>query len=143
MAWVHLFHWRLREPARMSSALAHLRAMVADDDHEWIPSPRQTPFSPTAAISPEMVAEWRSFLDDLDALLAGRKLLGHWRVSAEHGVNLSRVFGEPRDFDPVLWLQGSAAAPYVEGGEVIDQRTWARLQRVFRGEFIGFFVWVN
>ncbi len=156
VAWVHLFHWRLREPARMNSALVHLRAMVAesretwsrisaetDDDHEWIPNPRQTPSTPGAAVTPEMVAEWQSFLADLDGLLAGRKLLGHWRVPADRGINLSRAFTEPRDFDPVLWIQGSAAAPYVEVGEVLDKRTWARLQRVFQGEFIGFFIWVN
>ncbi len=156
IAWIHLFHWKLRDPARMAAALEHLRVMVTesratwdsilgetDDDHEWIPSPRQTPLSPAGAVNAEMVAEWRSFLDDLDALLRGRKLLGHWRVAGGSGVNLSRVFTQPREFDPVLWIQGSAALPYLETGEVVDRRSWDRLQRVFRGEFMGFFIWFN
>ena len=75
--------------------------------------------------------------------MAGRKLLGHWRVSDGRGINLSRVFTEPRDFDLVLWIQGSAAAPYLEQGDVSRREVWNRLQNVFRGEFIGFAIWFN
>ncbi len=156
VAAIHTFRWRLRQPERLPAALGHLQAVVAesreswkrilaetDDDHEWIPSPRQTGVVPNAKVTQEMVDEWRRFLDDLDALLAGRKLVGHWRIGDGRGINLRRVFTEPTDFDLVLWLQGSAAAPYLEPGTVVGHEVWDRLQRVFRGEFIGFSIWFN
>jgi len=109
-----------------------------DDDHEWIPSPRQNGVVPNVKITQDMVDQWRLFLEETDGLLAGRKLLGHWRVSDGRGINLSRVFTEPRDFDLVLWIQGSAAAPYLEQGDVSRREVWDRLQNVFRGVF-GFY----
>jgi len=39
------------------------------------------------------------------------------------GVNLRRVFTEPREFDLVLWVQGTAAVPYLEAGEVTTPRS--------------------
>lgn len=153
---IHMLRWPLREPSRLQDSLGHLRAMVAesreswrrildewDDDREWIPSPRQTGVVPNVKITQDMVDQWQLFLDEVDGLLAGRKLLGHWRVSDGRGINLSRVLAEPTDFDLVLWIQGSAAAPYLEQGDVSGREVWDRLQRVFRGEFIGFAVWFN
>ena len=52
-------------------------------------------------------------------------------------MNLRRVFTEPREMDPILWVQGTAAAPYLEAGTVTKPEVWTRLLRVFRGEFIG------
>ena len=58
-AFVHLLHFPVKEPARMVSALKHLEAMIAlsreswksylaetDDDHEWIPNPKQNTVMP-------------------------------------------------------------------------------------------------
>jgi hypothetical protein len=58
-------------------------------------------------------------------------------------VNLRRVFTEPRPFDLVLWVQGTAAAPYLENGPLTKPETWSRFQNIFRGEFIGFALWFN
>ena len=54
-----------------------------------------------------------------------------------------RVFTEPREFDLILWIQGTAAAPYLERGERTTPEVWDRLRRVFGGEFIGFALWFN
>jgi hypothetical protein len=56
---------------------------------------------------------------------------------------LRRVFDDPRPFDLVLWIQGTAAQPYIEEGPLTKKETWSRLQRVFRGEFVGFALWLN
>jgi hypothetical protein len=77
------------------------------------------------------------------AILAGRRLVPHWRLAPGHGINLRRVFLEPRPFDVVGWAQGAAAVPYVDKGECSSFETWRRLQRVFRGNFIGFAIWFN
>ena len=46
-------------------------------------------------------------------------------------------------FDLVLWVQGTAAAPYLEKGPKTKPETWRRLQTIFQGQFIGFAFWFN
>lgn len=43
----------------------------------------------------------------------------------------------------MLWVQGSAAAPFLEQGELTTPETWQRLERIFQGDFIGFAIWLN
>ena len=81
------------------------------------------------------------FLSEFDALLKGEKLLPHWRL--DKGIDIRRVFLEPRPFDPILWVQGSAALPYLASGPVTDARTWRRIMELFGGNFFGFAVWFN
>jgi hypothetical protein len=76
-------------------------------------------------------------------VIRGEKLIPFWRGGFEQGMNLGKVFTEPRDFDLVLWVQGTAAMPYLEDGEKTSPQTWSEFQRVFRGEFIGFAAWIN
>ena len=155
IAFVHMIRLPVKEPQRMESALKHIQAMLdqsrrswdlimaeTDDDHEWIPNPKQKGAIPNVTVTEQMVATWREFLDEADALLAGKRLAPFWR-SQELGVNLHRVFTEPRPFDLVLWVQGSAATPYLEKGEFTRHEVWDRLLRVFEGEFVGFALWFN
>lgn len=156
IAYVHLINFEVKSPERMRDALAHLKEMTAasrrmwrlamaetDDEREWIPNPKQTGVVPNAEVTPELIAGWHEFLDELDALLTGKKLLPFWRDAGGKGVNLSRAFSEPRRLDLVLWVQGTAAAPYLEEGPVTQAEFWERLHRLFRGEFIGFAFWWN
>jgi hypothetical protein len=76
-------------------------------------------------------------------VLNGKKLIPFWRGSSGNGVNLMKVFTEPKDFDLVLWIQGSGAVPYLEKGETTSPQTWAEFQRAFEGNFIGMAVWIN
>ena len=109
-----------------------------------IANPKQTGVIPGVKITEEMVKGWTiTFLDEADDLLAGRKLVPFWRGSDGRGVNLRRAFTEPREFDLVLWAQGTAATPYLEQGELTTPEVWRRLQRIFRGEFLGFTIWFN
>jgi hypothetical protein len=65
------------------------------------------------------------------------------RGPAKQGVNLRRVLLEPRDFDLVLWLQGSAAMPYLEPGEV-NTEFWRQLATGMihgRSDELGFELW--
>jgi hypothetical protein len=156
VAAIHLCRFEVREPHRLKSAHTHLIAVVdqsrlswkaiqaeADDEFEWVPNARQTGVIPGVRVTQEMIDGWHEFLDEFAAILNGEKLLPHWRVMDGRGVNLKRVFAEPRTFDLVLWAQGSAATPYLEKGELTQPETWMRLNRVFRGEFIGFAIWFN
>ncbi len=94
IAFVHLLiRQPFTEPARLVTALRHLEATVAesrqswkcilaetDDDHEWIPNPNQTGVIPNVRVTAEMVDVWIDFLDEIGALLAGRKLIPFWRA---------------------------------------------------------------
>ena len=156
IAAIHLLNMPLSEPKRMGEALKHLEAMVAlsreswkfylaetDNDHEWVPNPKQDTVMPGGKVTDEMVKGWMEFLDAADSLLAGKALVPFWRGPAGVGVNFRKVFTEPRDFDLVLWVQGTAAVPYLEDGPKMTGDQWRRLQRVFGGEFIGFAFWFN
>ena len=155
VALLHDTNWPLAEPQRLQAAHAHLKQVVAlsrltwkailaetDDDHEWIPGPKQKNgvFS-DMPISQDVVDEWLAALDDFDAVLDGKLLIPYWRF--DQGVNLRKVFFEPRAFDLVLWITGHAAAPYVEAGPVMSGEVWDKRQHIFGGNFPGYAVWFN
>lgn len=153
-AFVHLMHWPVVEPDRMGSVLAHLEAvprlsrdnwrlilMETDDASEWIPSPKQSGVLPGMVVTDAQVEGWMLFLDEFEALLSGRKLLPHWRF--EKGVNLRRMFLEPTTFDPVLLIQGAAALPYLEAGELTTAETWMGIVGLFGGDFFRYALWFN
>lgn len=156
IAMIHLARFPLAEAKRMEAAHRHMIEVIrlsretwkaieaeTDDDREWIPSPRQANVVLGVRVTKEMVAGWHEFLDEAEKALEGKLLIDHWRFADGEGVNLKRVFTEPREFDLVLWAQGMAALPYREKGEVADGDTWRRFNRLFGGEFIGFAIWFN
>ncbi|MFO0993225.1 MAG: hypothetical protein U1E67_14970 [Hyphomicrobiales bacterium] len=155
LAAIHLMHWDVREPERMKSALSHLEIMVAmsreswrfilaetDDEAEWIPSPKQKNAVLTGiVVTQQTVDGWMALLDEFGAVLAGKKLVPHWRL--DKGINLRRAMLEERVFDPILWAQGSAALPFLEDGPVSDAQTWDRIMNMLQGNFLGYAVWFN
>ena len=155
LALLHTMHWPVAEPARMKAVLAHLKTSIAlsretwkaveaesDDDREWLPSPKQKSGVLTGMpITAEFVATWKIALDDFEAALDGKKLVPHWRLTK--GINMKKVFEEPRLFDAVLWATGHAAAPYTEDGPMISQDNWNRWQRGFGGNFLPYAFYIN
>jgi hypothetical protein len=112
-----------------------------DDDREWIPNARQTSPFQTLQVDTARIAAWYQVLDEAEAVLDGKKLIPHWRFG--QGINLRRVFEDPRPFDLVLWITGPAALPYLEDGPVITPEEWARIMEAFEGRFGLFALWVN
>lgn len=155
VAFAHSIRWPVVEPARMAKARERLLACVAlsraswkailaetDDEHEWVPSPRQKNAAVTfAPVTQTQVDGWLAALDDFEAALQGRKLVGHWRL--RQGFDLSKVFTEPRPFDLVLWMTGHAAAPYLREGPTLSQDAWRRWNAMLNGNFLGYAVWFN
>jgi hypothetical protein len=160
IAFVHLTRLPVKEPARCKAALGHFEGMVVqakemwkhilaetDDDNEWIPNPRQTGVL-GVKVTKEMIDTWLLTLDEVDLVLQGKRLLPFWRGNqADRGVNLRRVFTEPQTFDPFLWFQGTAAAPYLEKGPLTRfsrPELLNRLNGTFGGVgFVGFAFWFN
>ena len=154
VAFVHLVRWPVADPARLKSSLGHLEGMVrasreswrrilaeTDDDREWIPNPKQHGVLRTMPLSAEQIAAWSHLLDGLEAILAGRVLIPHWRFV--EGLNLRRMFLEPTTFDLVLLIQGSAAIPYLEKGPLAEGERWGALLDVFGGGFLDYAAWLN
>ena len=170
IAAIHLADFPLKEPKRMSSARGHLLEMIrtsreswvlieaeTDNDQEWLPNPKQTGVL-RVPVTREFIDGWHGVLTEMEDLLEGRKLVPFWRdyshwpiggwvagdiPATGRGVNLKRFFEEPSRFDLVLLIQGTAALPYVEKGELSRPETWDNLTRVFQGQFFGFAIWFN
>lgn len=156
ISFIHTIRWTVVEPQRMTSALHHLEAVVTqsreswkwilaetDDDHEWLPNPHQTGVIPKMHVTQEMVGAWSEMMSELEKLLAGKALVPFWRGESGWGVNVREVFLHPRNLDLVLWVQGPAALPYLQHGEMTPFGVWRRLPRVFGNQFPGFAAWFN
>jgi hypothetical protein len=117
-------------------------AQMTSDDQEWIPCPK-----PRGAIglpvTQEMVDQWNVALNETESILQGKKLLPFWRGTKARGLNLRKAFLEPRTLDVILWIQGTAAAPYLEEGELTQPDTWEKIDQAFRGQFLSFGLWFN
>lgn len=157
IAMVHLLSFDCVEPERMEDSRRHLLETLrlakemwrwydaeTDDDREWIPNPRQQNAAiPEAQITQEMHDTWLRALGEGEQLLRGERLLRFWRGDGKRGVNVKRVFTDPRHFDLVLWVQGSAAATYLEEGQFTSDHLWRDLERAFdRGTF-RYMWWMN
>lgn len=155
-AFIHLINLPVIEPDRIKESLRHFEQVIAlsgktwdaieaetDNDHEWLPNPGQVSVITGARVTKEMIAAWRDFLREAEAILAGKKLLPFWRTGDDRGLNLRRVFTEPRQFDLVLWVQGSAATPYLEKGELTNPRVWDGLMNIFEGRLMEYAIWFN
>jgi len=156
IAMIHLANFPLRDADRLRSAHGHLQAVIAQsrlswqaigaethNEREWVPNDRQTGVIPGVQVTRPIIAGWQQFLDEADELLAGKKLVPHWRGADGVGINLHKVFHEPRPFDLVMWVHGAAAVPYTEQGDTTNRETWQRLEQLFGGNFIGFAIWFN
>ena len=163
IAAVHHVNFPVRDAECLRKARTHLLGMLGHSramwdlilaeeegtEHEWIPGPTQTSVT-GIEMNDDRVAAWLDFLTEAEALLNGETLAPFWRSFPDateggprRGVNLKRVFEEPRRFDLVEWIQGPGAEPYLEQGEVTSPETWTRFQRVFRGNFFGIAVLIN
>lgn len=163
IAAIHLCNWEVVEPERMRSAHAHLVEMVAlsrlswklilaetDDDHEWIPNPRQKS-QLGWAVTQEMVEGWIQVQDEAERILNGERLIPFWRPFRREfprggrglGINLHKVFHEPRRWDLVLWVHGIGAAPFLEEGALTDINFWSEMDRTFGRNLLGFSLWFN
>lgn len=155
IAFVHLFNWPVTDPDRMASVRVHLLDMVrlsrenwrriraeTDDSREWVPGPHQSGILPRMRVDDTRVKGWMMFLDEFESILTGDKLIPHWRF-ATRGINLKRMFEDPRPFDPVLIAQGSAVIPYLDSGETITGDRVAEIFDLFEGGFFAYFVFFN
>lgn len=170
VAWLHTLNFEVTEPERMRKALMHMESVIrlsrrswdliekeTDDDREWVPNANQTTVMKGFDVGQNVVAGWREFLDETELILQGRKLVPFWRgirgglspftntvpANPEIGINVRRIFTEPRRFDLALWIQGTGLSPYLEKGDITSPQKWQRMMRNFQGRFFNFAFWFN
>ncbi len=154
IALIHTLNWPVVDRDRIVRVLERGKTVTAlsrknwdailaetDDNHELVPSPRQTPVVPDGKVTDEMVAAWRATLDTVDQILAGDLLIPHWRF--KQGFDLKAYFETAERTDFVMLLSGYGALPFLKDGPVADASTFAEANRVFGDNLLGYAFWFN
>ena len=159
--WVDLAAIALRalgqppDTVRAAAARDHLLAMIADNrvfwtrvagetdnDREWVPNDRQQ-----SALGVEVPqgtgAVWQDVLADAEALLTGEKLIPYLWLGEDAGVNLGRMFTEPRPIDVAGWIQGVDALPYLQKGVLVGPDNLWRFEQLVSGDAVLYMVLLN
>ena len=152
---IHTIRWPVTDTAMWGEVRDHLKKVIVlnretwalidketDDDHEWLPGPKQkSGVLPSFDVTPERIQAWLAVLSQFEAALDGKILVPHWRF--EKGINLARVFTEPKPFDLVLWITGPAALPYLQDGKAMSSGEWNQITNIFEGNFAAYAFYFN
>ncbi|WP_245196538.1 hypothetical protein [Labrys sp. LIt4] len=152
---VHTIDWPVADQAMWLEVRGHLKRVIrlnhetwaliareTDDDHEWLPGPRQkSGVLPSLDVTQERIDSWLALLGQVDQVLDGKLLMPHWRFTK--GVNLARVFEQPGNFDLMLWITGPGALPFLDNGKVMDAEAWSQATRLFGGDVASYAFYFN
>lgn len=143
------------DPALTRAAHGHLLQMIAhnrafwalveaetDNDREWVPNDRQTS-ALGVPMPPGTGTRWQAVLADAEAVLQGRLLVPHWRMGAEAGINLKKLFENPVPVDVITWAQGEGLLPFAEKGPRASLESWRDFEALVRGDAALFAVMLN
>ncbi len=159
IAMVHTIRWPVADSKRLADAHARLKEMIAmrrlswrligsRQDKEvlrWIPGPGQKGVL-EMEVSADMVSGWKTILDRTEDMLDGKVLapFPEWMKKPSHyGLNIRRMFLEPKEFDLVLFMTGYGAAPFIERGQVLSAEEWGGAARAFGGQMLFYALWFN
>lgn len=143
------------DAALMLSARDHLLACIAenrrfwtlvgmetDNAQEWLPNDTQT--SALGLVLPAGTGVvWQGVLADGEAILKGEKLVPYWRIGDKGGVNIARIFTDPRAVDVAGWIQGWGALPYLETGALVTPESWTAFENLVGGDPMLLSIWLN
>lgn len=158
ISFIHLLDWPVVDADRRADFARHMTEVArlsranwvaikseTDNVNEWLPGPQQPGAHPLTGIevTEEMVEGWMQSMDLLEDVMAGDRLVPHWRFDGR-GLNLKRYFESTQNFDPVLLLTGPGALPYLEEGNIISQREWRAIQNLIGRQNFGMVAaWFN
>ena len=112
-----------------------------DDNHELVPSPKQTAMVPDTKIDDAKVAAWRATLDEAEKILDGELLIPHWRF--KQGFDLKAYFETATKTDLVMILTGYGALPFIKDGPVASPQDFSAIQTAFGNDWLGYAFWFN
>ena len=169
VALFHTINYDIKEPHRMQKALGHLQSMIrlsreswklieseTDDEGEWLPNASQTAVVTRLRVGQQLIGTWHEFLDEVEEILQGKKLVPFWRGISDAdndasdlprhptlGINVRRIFTEPGRFDASLWLQGTGLKPWLEEGDIVEPTEWRDMVSGFNNNFWPVVFWFN
>lgn len=152
---VHTIRWPVADKVMWGEVRDHLKKVIVlnretwalidketDDDHEWLPGPKQkSGVLPSFDVTPQRIQAWLAVLSQFEAALNGKMLVPHWRF--DRGINLAKVFEDPKPLDLVLWITGPAAVPYLQGGPAMSSGEWNQIANIFEGNFAAYAFYFN
>ncbi len=143
------------DPALASAAHADLLAMITenrrfwtlveaetDNDSEWVPNERQVS-GLGLQMPPGTGARWQAVLADAERILKGELLVPHWRLGAEAGIDVAKMFADPPAFDLVAMVQGEGFLPYARKGPLASAQSWRDFESLVWGDALMFAVFLN
>lgn len=154
VAGIHTLDWPVVEPERLSGVRERMLAVLdysrqnwaailaeTDNNHELLPSPKQTPMFPDAAVDDAKVAAWLVTLDKARDVLEGRLLIPHWRFT--QGFDLKAYFETATETDLVMILTGLGALPFLGDASVATAEDFRAMQDAFGSDWVGYAFWFN
>ncbi len=143
------------DKALLAEAQTHFLNMVAenrqfwsrvaseqDNAHEWLPNDQQQSVL-GIDVPPGTGAAWMVMLSDFEAVMKGDKLVPYWRVGGSAGINVARMFTDPRPIDIAGWIQGWDALPYLEKGRLVSNESADAFDALTSGRAMLFALYLN
>jgi hypothetical protein len=143
------------DAVRAKAAKSHFLSMVAenrrfwaavklekDNSAEWIPNDNQTS-ALGFTLPPGTGDRWLAVLSDGEALLNGRVLVPYWRGAGGQGINIGKLFDDPRPVSITGWVQGWAAVPYLEQGPAVSGENLRMFEEMMFGNAGLMMVFLN
>lgn len=143
------------DAARATAAHGHFLAMVADNRAFWArvaaESDNTNEFLPSDSQKSALGIEvpqgtgtmWLAVLADFEKMLKGEALVPFWRLDEGAGVNIGKMFTDPRPIDVAGWIQGADALPYLQKGPVVSGTSWRAFEQMMGGEAMLFTLFLN
>lgn len=154
VAMIHTLNWNVVEPQRLKAARRHLLQVMeinkttwrlaraeTDDDREWLPNAKQTAPFKSKPVKDDVIDSWLKTTELAAQILRGEKLLPHPRF--KKGINLRRMFDTSRRLDFVLLATGHDLLPYLEDGEVVNQKAWDAITQPMGRHVGNYAIWFN
>jgi hypothetical protein len=154
VAGIRTLDWRVTDTERLKGVRERMLAVLdyshknwtaileeSDNDHELLPSPKQTPMFPNASVDDAKVAAWLVTLEKARDVLEGRLLIPHWRF--KQGFDLKGYFEAATETDLVMILTGMGAIPFLGDAPVATPEDFRAIQDAFGSDWLGYAFWFN
>jgi hypothetical protein len=154
VAVIHTLDWPVTDAARLKGVRERMLAVLdysrknwtaileeTDDNHELLPSPRQTAMIPSTSVDDAKVAAWLVTLEKARDVVEGRLLLPHWRF--RQGFDLKAYFETATETDLVMILTGLGAVQFLGQGPIATQEDFRVIQDAFGSDWLGYAFWFN
>ena len=154
IAGIHTLDWRVIDSARLKGVRDRMLSVLdtshknwtaileeTDNNHELLPSPKQTGVVPNATIDEAKIAAWMVTLGKARDVLEGRLLIPHWRF--KQGFDLKAYFETATETDLVMILTGFGAVPFLKDGPIASPEDFRAVQEAFGSDWLGYAFWFN